>query len=89
MPESQLCLYTPYLRNVVDTGWRTVSSFYYLGYDTIEEDTRSLHCQGISAFGVTAPTYRIALEKDAPVIVWDFHFLLVMVQMCFSFMPHG
>ncbi len=47
---------------------------------------RSLYRQGISAFGGIAPTYRIALEKDSPVIVWDFHSLLVMVQMCFSFM---
>ncbi len=39
-----------------------------------------------SAFGGISPTYRIALEKDSPVIVWDFHSLLVMVQMCFSFM---
>ena len=28
----------------------------------------------------------ISLEKDLPVIVWDFHSLPVMVQMCFSFM---
>ena len=50
------------------------------------EQTRSLYRQGISAFGGISPTYRIALEKDSPVIVWDFHSLLIMVQMCFSFM---
>ena len=55
-------------------------------HDTIDEQTRSLYRQGISAFGGISPTYRIALEKDSPVIVWDFHSLLVMVQMCFSFM---
>ena len=62
------------------------SFLYYLDYDSLDEDTRSLYRQGISAFGGIAPTYRIALEKDAPVIVWDFHSLLIMVQMCFSFM---
>ena len=59
---------------------------YIMDYDTIDEQTRSLYRQGISAFDGIAPTYRIALEKDLPVIVWDFHSLLVMVQMCFSFM---
>ena len=42
--------------------------------------------QGMSAFGGISPTYHIALEKASPVIVWDFHSLLVMIQMCFSFM---
>ncbi len=59
---------------------------YYMDYDTIDVLTRSLYRQGISAFGGIALTYRIALEKDSPVIVWDFHSLLIMVQMCFSFM---
>ena len=55
-------------------------------YDTIDERTCSLYRQGISAFGGISPTYRIAPEKDAPVIVWNFHSLLIMVQICFSFM---
>jgi len=62
------------------------SCLYYFDYDLIDEDTRNLYRQGISAFGGIAPTYRIALEKDSPVIIWDCHFLLVMVQRCFSFM---
>ena len=42
--------------------------------------------RGMSAFGGISPTYHIALAENAPVIVWNFHSLLVMIQMCFSFM---
>ena len=75
------------VKEFTDLAFTFVTSFlYYTDYDTIDEQTRSLYRQGISAFGGISPTYRIALEKDSPVIVWDFHSLLVMVQMCFSFM---
>ena len=75
------------LKEFTDLAFTFMTSFlYYHDYDTIDEQTRSLYRQGISAFGGISPTYRIALEKDSPVIVWDFHSLLVMVQMCFSFM---
>ena len=40
----------------------------------------------MSAFGGISPTYHIALAENTPVIVWNFHSLLVMIQMCFSFM---
>ena len=72
------------VKEFTDLAFTFMTSFlYYLDYDSIDEDTRSLYRQGISAFGGISPTYRIALEKDSPVIVWDFHSLLVMVQMCF------
>jgi hypothetical protein len=75
------------VKEFTDLAFTFMTSFlYYLDYDSIDEDTHSLYRQGISAFGGIAPTYRIALEKDTPVIVWDFHSLLIMVQMCFSFM---
>ena len=75
------------VKEFTDWAFTFMTSFlYYMDYDTIDEQTRSLYRQGISAFGGIAPTYRIALEKNSPVIVWDFHSLLVMVQMCFSFM---
>ncbi len=75
------------VKEFTDLAFTFVTSFlYYTDYDKIDEQTRSLYRQGISAFGGISPTYRIALEKNAPVIVWDFHSLLVMVQMCFSFM---
>ena len=75
------------VKEFTDWAFTFMTSFlYYMDYDTIDEQTRNLYRQGISAFGGIAPTYRIALEKDSPVIVWDFHSLLIMVQMCFSFM---
>ncbi len=74
------------VKEFTDWAFTFMTSFlYYLDYDSIDKDARNLYRQGISAFGGISPTYRIALEKDAPVIVWDFHSLLVMVQMCFSF----
>ena len=80
-------MYDWILKEFTDLAFTFMTSFlYYLDYDTINEQTRSLYRQGISAFGGISPTYRIALEKDAPIIVWDFHSLLVMAQMCFSFM---
>ena len=39
----------------------------------------------MAAFGGVAPTYHIQL-LDRPTIVWDFHSLLLGVQMMFSFM---
>ncbi len=53
------------------------SFLYYLDYDSTDEQTPDLYRQGISAFGGISPTYRMALEKDSPVILCDFHSLLV------------
>ena len=64
----------------------TTSFLYYLDYDRLDEQTKNLYRQGMSAFGGISPTYHIALAENAPVIVWNFHSLLVMIQMCFSFM---
>ena len=41
--------------------------------------------QSMAAFGGIAPTYHIAL-LDKPTIIWDFHSLMLGVQMMFSFM---
>jgi hypothetical protein len=61
------------------------SILYYEDYDTIDESTRDLYRHSMAAFGGIAPTYHIAL-LDKPTIVWDFHSLLLGVQMMFSFM---
>ena len=61
------------------------SMLYYEDYDTLNEDTRRLMQQSMAAFGGNAPTYHIAL-LDKPTIIWDFHSLLLGVQMMFSFM---
>lgn len=61
------------------------SYLYYTDYDALEEDTRNLYRQGMSAFGGIAPSYHIEL-RDKPTILWDFHSLLLGIQMMFSFM---
>ena len=69
-----------------DWAFTFVSSFlYYEDYDKNDETTRDLYRQGMLAFGGIAPTYHIAL-LDKPTIVWDFHSLLLGIQMMFSFM---
>ena len=69
-----------------DWAFTFVSSFlYYEDYESIDETTRDLYRKGISTFGGIAPTYHIALY-DKATIVWDFHSLLLGVQMMFSFM---
>ena len=61
------------------------SVLYYEDYDKTDEAGRDLYRKGIAAFGGIAPTYHIAL-LNKPTIVWDFHSLLLGVQMMFSFM---
>ena len=69
-----------------DWAFTYLSSFlYYEDYDRLDETTRNLYRQGMAAFGGIAPTYHIEL-LDKPTIVWDFHSLLLGVQMMFSFM---
>lgn len=58
---------------------------YYEDYDKTLPEERLLLQQGMEAFGGIAPTYRIAL-LDKPTIVWDFHSLMLGIQMMFSFM---
>lgn len=70
------------------TDWVFVFStsvLYYEDYDKIDEDTRNLLRQSMAAFDGNAPSYHIAL-LDKPTIVWDFHSLLLGIQMMFSFM---
>ena len=63
----------------------TTSDLYYEDYDLLDEDTRNLYRQAIAAFDGIAPTYHIAL-LEKPTIIWDFHSLLLGIQMMFSFM---
>lgn len=51
----------------------------------LDDMQKQLYCQGMAAFGGIAPTYHIEL-LERPTIVWDFHSLLLGVQMIFSFM---
>ena len=61
------------------------NKYYYEELETFTAEGRKLLAQGMAAFGGIAPTYRIAL-LDKPTIVWDFHSLLLVLQMMFSFM---
>jgi len=61
------------------------SVVFYEDYDMLSPEQRLLMQQGMEAFGGNAPTYRIAL-LDKPTIVWDFHSLILGIQMMFSFM---
>ena len=61
------------------------SKYFYEHGDAFDADEKKLMVQGVAAFGGIAPTYRIAL-LDKPTIVWDFHSLLIGLQMMFSFM---
>ena len=63
-----------------------ISSFlYYEDYDEMEEETREIYRAGMAAFEGIAPEYHIELS-DRPTVVWDFHSLLLAIQMMFSFM---
>ena len=59
--------------------------YYYEDLEAYSPEERKLLQQGMAAFGGVAPTYRIAL-LDKPTIVWDFHSMLLCLQMMFSFM---
>ena len=61
------------------------SKYFYEHGDAFDADEKKLMAEGVAAFGGIAPTYRIAL-LDKPTIVWDFHSLLIGLQMMFSFM---
>ena len=63
----------------------TTAILYYNDYDSIDEDTRGLYRKAMAAFGGIAPSYHIEL-LDKPTIYWDFHSLLLGIQMMFSFM---
>lgn len=69
-----------------DWAFAFCSSFlYYEDYDTLDEDTRELYRLGMAAFDGIAPSYHIKL-REKPTLVWDFHSLLLAIQMLFSFM---
>ena len=69
-----------------DWAFTFFSSFlYYEDYDRLDENERNLYRQGMAVFGGIAPTYHIEL-LDKPTIVWEFHSLLLGIQMMFSFM---
>ncbi len=61
------------------------SILYYNDHDSIDEETRGLYRKAMAAFGGIASSYHIEL-MDKPTIYWDFHSLLLGIQMMFRFM---
>ena len=69
-----------------DWSFTFLSSFlFYEDYDETDEDTRDIYRAGMAAFEGIAPEYHIEL-RDRPTMVWDFHSLLLAIQIMFSFM---
>ena len=69
-----------------DWAFTFVTSFlYYQDYDILNDEQKRLYQQGMAAFGGIAPTYHVEL-RERPTLVWDFHSLLLEIQMMFSFM---
>lgn len=68
-----------------DWSFTFLSSFLFYEDDDMDEDIRNIYRQGMAAFGGVAPSYHIEL-RERPAIVWDFHSLLLAIQMMFSFM---
>ena len=61
------------------------SILYYEDFDSLDDTTKNLYRQSMAAFDGIAPSYHLEL-LDKPTMVWDFHSLLLGIQMMFSFM---
>ena len=74
------------LKEFTDWAFTFLSGFlYYQDLDKLDDMQKDLYRQGMAAFGGIAPTYHIEL-LEKPTIVWNFHSLLLAIQMMFSFM---
>ncbi len=61
------------------------SILYYKDFDNLDDTTKNLYRQSMACFDGITPSYHIEL-LDRPTLVWDFHSLLLGIQMMFSFM---
>ncbi len=69
-----------------DWSFTFISSFlYYEDDDEMDEVARDIYRKGMAAFEGIAPEYHMEL-RERPTIVWDYHSLLLAIQMMFSFM---
>lgn len=59
----------------------TATYLYYL--DKADEHTLNLYRKGLACFEGNAPTYHLSLQEH-PVIVWDYHSLMLTVKFLFS-----
>ena len=67
-----------------DLAFNLSTTFFYYNAP-LDKDSRQLLQKSMKAFGGIAPTYHIEL-LDKPTLYWDFHSLLLGIQMMFSFM---
>jgi len=65
--------------------WAFIFCASFMYYEESDPLMAELHRKAISVFDGNVPTYHIELF-DKPTLVWDFHSLLLMVQMIFSLM---
>lgn len=56
---------------------------YYEDRDKTDEHTLELYRKGLACFEGNAPTYHLELQ-DHPVIVWDYHSLMLAIKFLFS-----
>lgn len=59
------------------------ANMYHRGRDRLDQDTLKLYRRGLACFDGNAPSYHLELQ-DHPVIVWDFHSLMLAVRFLFS-----
>ena len=66
--------------------WAFTFTSTYLHYENREktdEHTLELYRKGLACFEGNAPTYHLELQ-DHPVIVWDYHSLMLAIKFLFS-----
>ena len=69
-----------------DWTFHVLTTKYYMEEkDSADPETLALYRQGIAAFEGVAPTYHIEL-RDQPILVWDFHSLLLDIRFLLSVM---
>ena len=59
------------------------ANMYHRGRERLDQDTLNLYRRGLACFDGNAPSYHLELQ-DHPVIVWDFHSLMLAVRFLFS-----
>lgn len=68
----------------LDWAFTFMSTYlYYEDRDILDENGLNLYRKSLACFEGNAPTYHLAL-REHPVIVWDFHSLMLTVKFMFS-----
>ena len=73
------------LQQFKDWAFILTSSIFYYSGERISEATRNIMRTSMAAFDGIAPTYHLALY-DKPTMVWNFHSLMLGIQIMFSLM---